>query len=58
MSPPPAMRIPRGAHGAQHQPYTVKAFTIQVFDPGGNLSKSISLPMQSGHESIVYQITI
>lgn len=39
-------------------PYTVQAFTIQVFDPGGHLSKSISLPAQSGHESIVYQITI
>jgi hypothetical protein len=39
-------------------PYTVTAFTLQVFDPSGHLSKSISLPTQAGHESIVYQITI
>ncbi len=39
-------------------PYTVQAFTMQVFDPGGHLVKSINLPTQSGHESIVYQITI
>jgi uncharacterized protein YceK len=43
---------------ARSQPYTVKAFTIQVFDPSGHLSKSIDLPTQSAGESITYQITI
>jgi hypothetical protein len=39
-------------------PYTVKAFTIQVFDPAGHLSKSIDLPTQEGNERTFYQITI